>query len=434
MEHRRDILQRARLLPFALPGLVRTLVYAGTHQYPADERPGLVAANVTGYLAAISSVCYAINYALHDFENLAPIVYGNLISAIITALIPLAHRFGRVAGALVLVATVFTTIFYFIAVVGRDSGIQLNYIGAAALAFVVIGLQRIWLVGAIIVVAAVLHLTAWFMFQEGMVQFRDSQAFLDQIYTLSAISIMAIIALVVFYAFGLVRDAQDRSDALLLNIMPATIAERLKERPDSTIAERYENATILFADLTGFTPLTNRLGPAGIVDLLDELFTSFDELALRHNVEKIKTIGDAYMAVTGLPEERPDHAACMARMALDMRDAIRRISDRNGLALNIRVGIASGPVIAGVIGRTKFSYDVWGETVNLAARLEPKAHAGQILVGEMVVEAIRHQFDFEDRGPLELKGIGQVPAWTLIGEKCAKPRPAELERLQDSAI
>lgn len=396
-----------------LPDQLSRLLAIGTAGYPASDRSYLIATNVTGFLATLSSLSYALTYAVQDFANLKMLVYGNLVSAALTASVPFFHRFGRIAGGLVLTVTIFSTIFYFTAVVGREAGIQLNYLGAAAIAFLVLGIERIWLVAGVVIAAAVLHLAAWFLFPVEKSQVPMPPAFLSQVYAFSALSIMTIISLVVYYVFHLLQHEKERSNSLLLNIMPDVIAEQLKADPGSTIAEQHDNASVLFADLTGFTPLSGKLGPQKIVALLDELFSAFDAEVARVGVEKIKTIGDAYMVVSGAPTHRPDHAEAIAELALAMLAATRRISLETGHDLHMRVGIASGPVMAGVIGRTKFAYDVWGETVNRAARLEAYGEPGIVLIDEPTSIVLSSRFRIAPKGEIDLKGLGPTPIWFL---------------------
>ena len=413
MKHRRSIFRQSPGRLGTLPELLRNTLRAGTSSYPTAERDGLVINNIIGYLASLSSLSYAVNYALMDAVALAPLVLGNILSAVLTAMVPLVHRYGRLAGALLLTTTLYTSIFYFTYLLGRGSGIQLNYIGAAAIGFLVLGLARVRLVVLIVVVAAVLHVAAWFMFPQPHPDIQVPSSFISQTYAMSASSIMAIIFVAVYYAFTLVRDARARSEALLLNILPEAIAERLKASPDQTIAERHDEATVLFADLVGFTALSTRIGPERIVDLMDDLFTAFDAIVARLGVEKIKTIGDAYMVVAGVPIARADHAESIAALAFEMQTATATVCAHQGFDLQIRVGIANGPVMAGVIGRRKFAYDVWGETVNLAARLESNGAPGVILACDRTKSALDGRYLFSHFGVMDLKGIGKTDAWQL---------------------
>jgi class 3 adenylate cyclase len=211
------------------------------------------------------------------------------------------------------------------------------------------------------------------------------------------------------------RDLQReraRSEALLHNLLPAGIAERLKDRPGA-IAERFEEATVLFADLVGFTPLSERMSPEELVALLDEIFTEYDEIAERHGLEKIKTIGDAYMVVGGVPTPRPDHVAAVARMALEMRVAVERRSTE-ARPLRVRIGMHTGPVVAGVIGRRKFIYDLWGDTVNTASRMESHGVEGGIQVTAAVRARLDDTFRLEPRGTIMVKGKGEMSTYLLV--------------------
>ena len=209
---------------------------------------------------------------------------------------------------------------------------------------------------------------------------------------------------------------QARSEGLLLNILPAPIAERLKAG-HQTIADGYAEVTILFADLVGFTRLSTAVAPEQLVAMLNRLFSHFDELSSHHGVEKIKTIGDAYMACAGVPIARPDHAEAIADMALAMRDAVAAHNREFGGDLQIRIGINTGPVVAGVIGLKKFIYDLWGDTVNLASRMESHGIPDGIQVSAATWENLRNRYEFEARGAIDVKGIGHVEAYLLKGRK-----------------
>ncbi|HEY3326358.1 MAG TPA: adenylate/guanylate cyclase domain-containing protein [Novimethylophilus sp.] len=209
---------------------------------------------------------------------------------------------------------------------------------------------------------------------------------------------------------------QERSESLLLNILPSPIAQRLKSG-NQTIADGYAETTILFADLVGFTRMSTTVSPEQLVALLNRLFSRFDELSSRFGVEKIKTIGDAYMACAGVPVARPDHAEAIADMALAMRDTVQEHNREFGSNLQIRIGINTGPVVAGVIGLKKFIYDLWGDTVNLASRMESNGVPNRVQASAATWERLRDHYDFESRGTLDVKGIGLVEAYLLIGKK-----------------
>jgi class 3 adenylate cyclase len=211
----------------------------------------------------------------------------------------------------------------------------------------------------------------------------------------------------------LLQAEQERSEGLLLNVLPAAIADRLKQG-EEIIADRFPEVTVLFADLVDFTASSDRSSPERVVQVLADLFTAFDRLAARLGLEKIKTIGDAYMVVGGLPEPRPDHAEAVAEMALALREEAGRHLDPAGRPLQVRIGIDSGPVVAGVIGTAKFSYDLWGDTVNTASRMESTGVAGCIQVTERTYRRLRDDYRFERRGPVQVKGKGELVTWFLV--------------------
>jgi adenylate cyclase len=217
-------------------------------------------------------------------------------------------------------------------------------------------------------------------------------------------------------AVAALRIEQDRAENLLLNILPRSIADRLKTDA-TTIADQFSAASILFADVVDFSPLSDRLQPSEVVGILDSLFTHFDLLADRYGVEKIKTIGDCYMAAAGVPTPRADHARVMALMALDMREAMRSPEAVGHLGLEIRIGISSGPVVAGVIGRKRFLYDLWGDSVNMASRMESHGTPGQIQVTQVTCELLGDEFELEPRGAVSIKGKGDVATWYLVGRR-----------------
>ena len=205
---------------------------------------------------------------------------------------------------------------------------------------------------------------------------------------------------------------QKVSERLLLNVLPRSVAERLKADP-GIIADSFPDVTVLFADIVGFTKLSEGMSPERLVALLNEVFTLFDGIADHRGLEKIKTMGDAYMAVAGLPLPATDHAARAAHMALDTIEALERFNQQNGYALEVRIGIHSGAVVAGVIGKHKFIYDLWGDAVNTASRMESHGVAGRAQLTEATLQRLNGQFPLEERGALEIKGKGEVRTWFL---------------------
>ncbi len=218
-----------------------------------------------------------------------------------------------------------------------------------------------------------------------------------------------------FLALRLLGQERERSERLLLNVLPAAIAERLKHSPDS-IADHSSEVTVLFADIVGFTAPSEKKSPQDLVRLLDLIFSEFDVLAEKHGLEKIKTIGDAYMAAAGLPMPRANHAIAAMAMARDMLATVSRIAAETGETLALRIGLNSGPVVAGVIGRKKFIYDLWGDTVNTASRLETASEANRVNISAQTHELVRGHFVCEYRGKIAAKGKGDIDMYFVVGE------------------
>ena len=208
---------------------------------------------------------------------------------------------------------------------------------------------------------------------------------------------------------------KERSEQLLLNILPECIADRLKQS-NATIADSFTEVSVLFGDIVGFTELSTKISPPELVELLNQIFSIFDRLAEKHGLEKIKTIGDAYMVVAGLPISRPDHAEAIADMALDMQRELHQFNHRTGQTFRIRIGIATGPVVAGVIGIKKFIYDLWGDTVNIASRMESHGIPDRIQVTEVTYKHLKDRYLLEKRGLIPVKGKGNMVTYLLLGK------------------
>jgi guanylate cyclase len=232
------------------------------------------------------------------------------------------------------------------------------------------------------------------------------------------IVVVSFVAMLLLVTFARGRDiAQARVEALLLNVLPADVAQRLQSDPNS-IADHFDEVSILFADVVDFTPLSSRLDAREVVGLLDRLFTSFDQLVDRYEVEKIKTIGDCYMVAAGVPRQRPDHAHALAGLALEMGECARNcLPEGAEHDLRLRIGISSGPVVAGVIGRRRFLYDLWGDTVNMASRMESHGTADAIQITRSTWELLRDDFVAEPLGLVDVKGKGPVETWRLVGPR-----------------
>jgi guanylate cyclase len=247
------------------------------------------------------------------------------------------------------------------------------------------------------------------------------------ILNIGTVSAIAIVLLAYFVneknrLFVLLRNEQGKAEDLLLNILPKEIAAILKNE-SRTIADDYTEASVMFADMVGFTPLSARLRPAETVELLNEVFSFFDSLLDKYGVEKIRTIGDNYMVASGVPRHRPDHAQALVRMAIEMRDRVATQTFGNGQRVNFRIGINSGPMIAGVIGSRKFVYDVWGDAVNVASRMESHGVSGTIQITQATYELIKDDFACEPRGAVHVKGKGDMQVWLVNAEKVTVQGP-----------
>ncbi len=395
---------------------LRRLARLGTSGYSPDIQRRLVVMNLIAYLIVLTTLGYSIQNYFMGFEKFAPVVYLNLAIFFVALLVPWSHQFSDIAGGLIIIVTEYIALFLFTALLGHESGLHLQYFIAAAATFVVFGVERWKLIIPMVLLAIALHVLAWQMFPEGAALIDAPEHVLRDLYLQAAITTGILIAATVYYAFSLAEAAKAETDALLRAILPDSIVERIKKNPGQAIADGHDHAAILFTDISGFVALARKLGPERIVSLLNEIVSEFDALAEVHGVEKIKTIGDAYMAAAGIPVPVDDPAARLARMALDMQNVIERLRERTGIELSMRVGLASGPVMAGVIGTRKFTYDVWGDAVNLAARLENKSQPGSILVCSSCHRDLADLFRLESHGVIDIKGVGEQETWFLFEE------------------
>ncbi len=305
---------------------------------------------------------------------------------------------------------------------GSDEGGLVLLIVCAGLLFPYTQRQMLLLAG----VVTVMYLTvALLVFDAGSVGW-----LLQGLFYLGSASAMAVVGarlshrlrLSEFVARHEVARERDNAERLLLNILPRGIVERLK-KDQTAIAQGFSEATVMFADLVGFTELSAKVTPTELVALLNDIFSRFDALTEKHGLEKIKTIGDAYMVAGGLPIPRGDHAVAMARLAIDMREVVQQVLTKTGEPLRIRIGMHTGPVAAGVIGTKKFTYDLWGDTVNIAARMESHSEPGIIQITERTADLLRSQFQVEPRGMIDVKGKGAMQTFILVGLHRSSLRP-----------
>ena len=390
------------------------LVGYGTAPYPPSVQRRLRIMNVAAFLIALFTLVYTIEQVILDYQTWKPVIFINLALIAIALGAPFLHRFNEIAGALTLAISENVGLFALTFILGTDAGLHMQYFALVAGYFVVFGLGRLRLIIALIFAGLVLHLAAWAWFTQERALLHVGSYELAELYVTAVLTTSTMVAAVVYYAFRLAEQAQEQTDTLLHNILPAPIVDRLKSAPGAIIADELSDASVLFADLKGFVALAKRLGPARTVELLNTVVSAFDDLADAWHVEKIKTIGDAYMAASGIPEPASDHAQRLGGMALAMHSTLARIAQEQGVALALRIGIATGPVLAGVIGAKRLTYDVWGDTVNLASRLEGHSQPGRVLVSHATKAHVEERFAVERCGALDLKGFGLEEAWYLV--------------------
>lgn len=349
----------------------------------------------------------------------------NILTAVVFAVVPLLHRFGELVAPLTFIGAAYVAIFTIGWTVGTGGGAQLYFLVGACLVVLLVGVERIALAAGLAGIAAALVITLEFLVP------RDTglqPAWVVSLsFVLTTVSACVIVVATVWYAL---RDAaraeavmeaeHERSESLLANMLPASIAERLKEPEHRVIADKYEEASVLFADIVGFTERASSTTPADLVRFLDRLYSGFDALVDKYQLEKIKVSGDSYMVVSGVPRPRPDHVKALADFALDMVSVAAALRDPHGRSVPLRVGLATGPVVAGVVGSRRFFYDVWGDAVNVASRMESTDSVGQIQVPDEVYDQLKDDFVLRERGHISVKGKGVMRTWYLLGRKGAE--------------
>jgi adenylate cyclase len=346
----------------------------------------------------------------------------NIVCAAIFAIVPSLHRFGELVAPLTLIGTSYVAIFVICWIVGTGSGLQLYFLVAVCLVVLQVGIDHIILAASLTAVAAGLVITLQFLVP------RDTGVqpawLLSLSFVITTISACLMLVATLWYALREIRRAQaameveyDRSEALLANILPASVAERLKDPAHNIIADKYDDAAVLFADIANFTERASDIAPDKLIRFLDRLYSDFDALVDKRGLEKIKVSGDSYMVVSGVPNPRPDYVEALAHLALDMAETASGLTDSRGDALPLRIGLANGPVVAGVVGSRRFFYDVWGDAVNVASRMESTDSVGRIQVPEDIYQRLKDDFVLQERGAVEVKGKGPMRTWYLVGRK-----------------
>ncbi len=390
---------------------------------------------ITAWLAVMVSATFVLQQIVTDtwswqFSSI------NVGAAIIFAIVPWLQRFGELVAPLTFIGAAYVSIFATCWDVGTGSGSQFFFLVAACLVVLLLGIEHIVLASALAAVAAGLIIALEFLVPRDtglQPAWAQSAGFV-----ITTISGVVMVVVTVWFALRDTARAEaemeaqyERSETLLTNMLPASIAERLKEPDRSDIADKYDEASVLFADIVGFTERASSTAPADLVRFLDRLYSAFDALVDKHGLEKIKVSGDSYMVVSGVPRPRPDHAQALADFALDMANVAAGLKDPHGHPLPLRVGMACGPVVAGVVGSRRFFYDVWGDAVNVASRMESTDSVGRIQVPEAMYERVKDEFVLQERGRIDVKGKGLMRTWYLIGRKATEESsdlPADASR------
>ncbi|MFT3661078.1 MAG: adenylate/guanylate cyclase domain-containing protein [Gordonia sp. (in: high G+C Gram-positive bacteria)] len=371
--------------------------------------------------ASYLSAAVAFGYTLVSALSPAPteITLANLAIGVGLVLVPELHRLGTLAPAIAFVVVATVGICVLTVSLGTSTGLLFYFFSIAAATPMIVGIDRIAYPVAVLAVCVVtvcaLHFAA--PYSTG----RSPDWLMSAGFVVNALTASCLSVYIMFLGIRQIRTAEaaleeqyDRSEALLDNILPRSVSQRLKDPTAGEIADTYDDASVLFADVVGFTAMSSRHTPTAVVHYLNELYLALDTLTDRYGLEKIKTTGDSYMVVSGVPVSRPDHLETLARFALEMHRVCERVPGPDGTPLPMRIGLACGPVVAGVVGSKKFFYDVWGDTVNVASRMESTGEPGRIQVTAAVRDRLADEFAFSERGIVAVKGKGEQQTWILI--------------------
>jgi class 3 adenylate cyclase len=400
----------------------------GTGNESPGERRRVRLTNQAAVIGSVSCGSFALGYTLIDARVLAAPIAANVFGVVsLLAALALNARGRRLLARALVLLPVNIVVVVASMLLGGRVGFVYYCVLFAAVAFMLFPASERLLRFAFFTLSAVSCVIVRLVApKEAELALRLGEAADATLDIISALAVIATVGVVVHLFTADTERAEDRlaaehdrSEKLLLNILPSSISARLKSDGES-IADGFAEVSVLFADIVGFTELSQRLSPDALVRMLNRIFSAFDDLAERLGLEKIKTIGDAYMVACGLPLARADHAQAIARMALEMQRALAKLNAEEGYGLQVRIGMHSGPVVAGVIGKRKFIYDLWGDTVNTASRMESSGLPGAIQVTAEVFERLRGEFEFEPRGAVSVKGMGEMQTYLLLGEKTAK--------------
>jgi class 3 adenylate cyclase len=417
----RDLVQLERAPRIHLPAWLDRLMSLGITSSDPDLVRRQKVTNLVSYVAAINAVNRVISYFYFEFaEFWFAFSFGTGL-AVWALLIHRLHRFGDNVAATALIVWYVTGILFTTFMFGLNTQAQVFFVLSGVMLFL-FGVENwrlflFWFGIIMIVMIGVLNYAP----DQGVVK---DPNLLHSMSMQSMITAVSINAIVIFYALFVLRRTElelqrerTRADALVLAVLPDSIAKRLRAQPDKRIADRIEGVSLLFADLAGFTPVAHEEDPEQVVAYLDEFVRTFDLMCETYGVEKIKTIGDAYMAAGGLNGDAKAGAIAIGRIAIEMLKAQNRRPPLGGRQLTLRVGLHCGAVIAGVIGDTRITYDLWGDTVNVASRMQSQGVPGRIQVSDEFRRAVGDAFEFEDHGNVDFKGLGERRTHFLLAAR-----------------
>ncbi len=415
----RELLDRRPLEGPRLPGWIERLASVGITSVNPDIIRRQRFTNIVAYAAALNAVSHLFINATYGLETLLPAHIYNAVFALLMFSIPLLHRFGENVAANAGLAVVVIGNISVVWMFGVVAGLHI-YFTLAGVALFMLGVQHwkqflFWFVIFSAALIVSLRLAPVF----GLLA-PNNYALQGTLAWHAMINALIINALIIVYALMALRRAEfeleeqrAKSDALVRIVFPSSIAKRLLSGTEHKIADRLDNLSILFADLVGFSSAAHQETPDQVIGYLDEFVRVFDELCERHEVEKIKTIGDCYMAAGGIRGSNQEQAAAIGRLALDMLAAQHAMRPLGGKSLTLRIGVHYGTVTAGIIGETRFTYDIWGDAVNVASRMESHGLAGRIQVSEQFRDVTLDAFEYEERGTTPVKGLGEIRTFFL---------------------
>jgi adenylate cyclase len=396
----------------------------GTESYPEKTARRLRAMNLAAWIFAATCAYFAVQRLVDPQPGLTIHLLISATGTVCFSLIPLLHRFGPVAAPLAFALLAYAWLCSLDLIFGTKNGAWLGFFSIAVLAVMVLGIERLVLTGALSALAAGLIIAVHLNVPPDTGALSPRALFYA--FVANVVINVAALTAIVQYAMQQVARAEataerefERSESMLSNILPASVTEQLKSGKQPVVLEKFDEASILCADMTGFTARAVETNPEELMEFLNRVFTEFDRLVESHGLEKIRVNGDSYMVVSGVPIERNDHAHALAELALDMGELALQLGDLIDRAVPMRFGIASGPVVAGVVEARRIFYDVWGEPVRTAARLETTSASGCINVAPETRELLLDRFVLEERDPIEVEGKGPMRAWYLVGRRPA---------------